>query len=36
MFQVIEDQEIMELRKKMVHKANNIGEYKPQSYEDIA
>jgi len=33
---VIEDQEIMELRKKMVHKANNIGEYKPQSYEDIA
>lgn len=33
---VIEAQEIAELRKKMVHKANNIGEYKPQSYEDIA
>ena len=32
----VEKKEVAEIRKKMVHKANKIGEYKKQEYEDIA
>ena len=34
--ETLNKKEITELRNKMVHRANNIGEYSKQAYDDLS
>lgn len=32
----VEEEEVTKLRRRMVHRANRVGEFKKQQYEDIS